>query len=249
MKFNDASFQPSIRQDLKHLSPDFENLDKLIVGNHIMTEEKCKDMLRKAKPKIVDIIERYELSGNGGGQRDTDAPDWGSFDITLCTNGDDQTSFLKSPRDAYLLYWWTVLNEYQLLQFTAVRLPDFMLANTSSVQEVSRLSGRKQSPKEEDIVPQYKLDMIKSVSVVGKGVDKLADIEIEKEIETWESTLFELEPEWGQDDPGYPIYERKTALFKNQIKALQEKINDYKKRRAQNVTEGNSNSAKKGKVQ
>ena len=147
------------------------------------------------------------------------------------------------------MYWWTVLNEHQLLQFTAVRLPDSMLANTSSVQEVSRSSSKKQSSKEGDIVPQYKLDMIKSVSVVGKGVDKLADIEIEKEIETWESTLFELEPEWGQDDPGYPIYERKTALFKNRIKALQEKINDYKKRRAQNVTEGNSNSAKKGKVQ
>ena len=54
-----------------------------------MTVEKCKDMLRKAKPKIVDIIERFELSGNSGGQRDTDAPDWGSFDITLCTNGDN----------------------------------------------------------------------------------------------------------------------------------------------------------------
>ena len=71
------------------MSPDFEDLDKLIVRDHIMTVEKCKDMLRKAKPKIVDIIERFELSGNSGGQRDTDAPDWGSFDITLCTNGDN----------------------------------------------------------------------------------------------------------------------------------------------------------------
>ena len=60
----------------------------------------------------------------------------------------------------------------------------------------------------------------------GNGVNNLADIALERELEVWQEKMFDLEILLLETDDA-----RKVSLIKNRIKILDDKINGIKKPR------------------
>ena len=89
-----------------------------------VTTENVKMWVADRKAKLVILINRWELSGNGDGQRvDTDA-EFGnvSADSIQFQEGDNRSSFLRHERST-LLYYWEMLVKEDMLQNSVSILP------------------------------------------------------------------------------------------------------------------------------
>ena len=217
--FNDESFVPESMY-CDDLHDDFSEIIELKLSTYCLTVEKAKDILSSIKPMIVDLITRYEQSGMGAGNRNLSADDWGLFDITLCDNGDDRKCFLNTESQSYLLYWWKILDQEELLHFSCVKLPNELTANSSHFSLVS--DGR--SARRVINSPDLKSNLSSNIKLIGNGVNNLADIALEREIEVWEDKKFELELTLFDTED-----ERRVKLIKNRINVLDDKINKRKR--------------------
>ena len=190
-----------------------------------MTAEKVKAKIGVAKPKLNYVIDKHERSGNGAGQRSDDSPDWGKFDIELCVDGDDRQNFLPNhSNDWWLLCWWEMLLECQLLHFTLVKLPDFMKANSEMHSLVSR-SRRKWGKGDEKDTRAAMSDNLGNLS---DGIKNIASTTLQRDVDNWESSRFEHEMALEDLDPDTD--NRKIALRKKRINELTSKIEAGMKR-------------------
>ena len=137
-KFNDEDFIGKT-EGLPNLHDDFVEPVSVFKGEYTLTQKKAKNLIAQMKPKILDICQRYEASGNGSNMMDSDNEDddlyqghprWGTFNAERAMrkngeykNGDDRAAFLRFE-GSELLYWWYVLDKYELVQFTTARLSD-----------------------------------------------------------------------------------------------------------------------------
>ena len=140
--FNDREHIVST-QSYKNLHNDFTLPIECARGDYLLTVEKAKRLMQDMKPKLREIIRRYNASGNGSDMCRTDDDSDDEWDVTmneatyarfnhdwslkcaesmhnqelLLKDGDDRSSFVKYTSSA-LLYWWHVMDEYNLLFFT-----------------------------------------------------------------------------------------------------------------------------------
>jgi hypothetical protein len=121
-QFNDSSWVPHTNPN-----PDLHSFfaNEIACSKrecYTLTREKSKQLLLDMKHKLNDICKRYERSGNGAGQLDSDDEDsipgndmnFGRFSIELARlkGGDDRQNFLlHEPVD--LLYWWDKISTAQ----------------------------------------------------------------------------------------------------------------------------------------
>jgi hypothetical protein len=124
-KFNDVSFAPN--------SDVFPTLHSDFAESHDLHRNKCpmnvttenvRTWVADRKAKLVILINRWELSGNGDGQRvDTDA-EFGnvSADSIQFQEGDNRSSFLRHERST-ILYYWEMLVKEDMLQNSVSILP------------------------------------------------------------------------------------------------------------------------------
>mmetsp|Transcript_26421 Transcript_26421/g.38891 ORF Transcript_26421/g.38891 Transcript_26421/m.38891 type:complete len:496 (-) Transcript_26421:208-1695(-) len=125
-KFNDEDFLPKT-EALPGLHEDFAKSTLVPKSNYFLTKNNAKEMVDSMKQKVSEIIGRYEQSGNGSNLYDTDTeddiyeghPQWGRYNQqrAIRKNGDDRSSFLKNA-GSDLLYWWHILDAYDLLHVT-----------------------------------------------------------------------------------------------------------------------------------
>jgi hypothetical protein len=105
--------------------------------------EQVKASIADRKAKLVLLMDRWELSGNGDGQRieQEDAVGESSIDI----QSDNRSSFLKIDRSS-LLYCWQMLEKYEILEQMVSILPRELgvstMGNVSSVSEDSAMKKR-----------------------------------------------------------------------------------------------------------
>jgi hypothetical protein len=128
--------------------------------------------MQDMKPKVREIIRRYNASGNKSDMHRTDFDSDDDHDVMmneatygrfnhdwslkraesmhnqelLLKDGDDQSSFLKYKSSA-LLYWWHVMDEYNLLFFTCAMLEDNNSASSTSIPNAVSRHGRNDSKK------------------------------------------------------------------------------------------------------
>ena len=110
--FNDESFVPDT-ENLPDLYEFFAESKKLPLGKYVMTRDKAKYLVVSVRPKLAKMVHKYELSGNGAGQRSEDDADYGRVDLENCVDGDDTANFIESGSgltEVYLLYWWHKLD-------------------------------------------------------------------------------------------------------------------------------------------
>ena len=97
-----------------------------------MTPERVKDIMMGVKAKLIDLTQRYKLSGNRDSQlaenKDDDFD--GQRDVI---EGSDMKNFLQTPKDVYILYFHYWLSEAGLLEFSLTRLLPSMCASSAAV--------------------------------------------------------------------------------------------------------------------
>ena len=103
-----------------------------------MTRDKAKDIIVSIQPKLATMVHKYELSGNGAGQRSEEDGDYGCVDLEKCVDGDDRGNYIDAgTNSSYLLYWWHKLDNEGFVQFTICVLDRFQRANSTIFQLVS----------------------------------------------------------------------------------------------------------------
>jgi hypothetical protein len=130
-KFNSEDFRPE-SEVFPNLHNDFAEPINLSLHKcpGKVTTDQVKVWIADRKAKLVLLIDRWERSGNGDGQRlDTDNQFGSVGDIHY--QGDDRASFLKTERPT-LLYYWNMLIKYDILQETVSILPNELAASSSS---------------------------------------------------------------------------------------------------------------------
>ena len=146
-QFNDPSFAPYSRV-LPDLHEDFACPIYLpFPDDYRMSPDRAKNIIATMRPKIVKISANYELSGNGDGMRgnqdqeDDDAS--GRFSVSNCIAGDNKRSFLSAKDSSDLLYWWHVLEEEDMLQYTLSIFPNTVRVTSESVQSLVTTTSEK----------------------------------------------------------------------------------------------------------
>ena len=233
--FNNRDYVPTSRK-LPELHVDFKDERELHLGEFRLTFDRSKQMLVDIKPMLYQLINNYEASGNGEGQRDTSSNDCGTFDISLCSNGDDRKNFLCDNKHTYLLYFWHLLDVEGLVQFTCVKLPSFMTANSKSFSLVSREVRKKKKEKEKSPIKNEIGDkLMQQLGKLGKGVENLAEVAFNQEIESNNESILRYEFEILDLDPNMDNNKRKIALLQRRIDSLRDDVKNKKRKLIENV--------------
>ena len=123
-----------------------------------------------------------------------------------------------------MLYYWHILDQEGLVQFTCVKLPSFMVANSKSFSLVSREArkaiAKRSSPDKKDMGAQLALQIGK----LGKGVENLAEVAFNQEVEANEQTIMKyelelllLDPQDDMDSKRIQIYEKRIAYLTKEV--------------------------------
>ena len=105
-----------------------------------VTIEQVKAWIGDRKAKLVLFIDRWERSGNGEGQRMEGDANYGHMD-QMNFQADNRSSFLKNDRSS-LLYYWEMLDKYDILQETVSILPrDLGVSSMVALSSVSEDSA------------------------------------------------------------------------------------------------------------
>ena len=101
---------------------------------------------------VAQILQLPVINGDGMRPNENDDNDddiVGGFDLTNCVGGDNRGAFLKPTDTADLLYWWHVLEEHEMLQYTLAILPKAVAASSTNAPLISSISSAKKSKEQE----------------------------------------------------------------------------------------------------
>jgi hypothetical protein len=150
-EFNNSNFVP-LSRILPDLHDDFaESMELPLSDDYSMTPDRAKALIASMKPRIAKMVTNYEQSGNGDGMLgggDEDDDDYNdanprNFDLCNCVAGDTRRSFLLPGDSSDLLYWWHVLEDAGMLQYTIAMLPEDVRAMTESAPSTMTNSSDK----------------------------------------------------------------------------------------------------------
>jgi hypothetical protein len=175
-----------------------------------LTRERSKTLLVDFKHKLNEICKRYDQSGNGSGQLDsdgveverTDERDFGRVNLELAKQKgcDDRQAFLQhEPVD--LLYYWDIMDHHDLIHFTTAQL-----RGSNAVSSESRPARTSYNASDSDSSgprPRKKLrngnDGDDVAQKMNDNVSKVGDAMIEM---NKQSMLFEINALWSSI-PGF----------------------------------------------
>ena len=132
--FNDAS-NLFITESLPDLHVSFAHpitlgLDDMPVIE--ITADDVKKHFGEARAKLIKMIARWELSGNGFGQRAEDDDDYGRMGEEQLGCGDNRGHFLDSMTKEHVLYLWHIADRYDILRNVLNVLSDSCAADSET---------------------------------------------------------------------------------------------------------------------
>jgi hypothetical protein len=222
-----------------------------------MTPARAKHLIASMKPRIAKIKGNYELSGSGDGMRGEETDDnAGNFDMENLKEGDERKNFLASGDLSDLLYWWHVLEDEGMLNYTLSVFPLSIGATSESVPSVltttpTEKGGEVQNTMVEQldamkIIWENENVLKKEMLEVKKNTNDMKRQRMAFEAESFDkkmaldtmvqSRAFEVEIEQMEDQmENLPDTEiRKKQRLENRIAALNEKIKAMKELLNQN---------------
>ena len=222
--FNDSELVTRT-EVLPNLHDDFAMELPICKGDYTLTRKKAKNLIAQMKPKLLDICQRYEASGNGSNMQESDCES--SDSAALKKNGDDRAAFLRFE-GSELLYWWHVLDKYQLIQFTTARLTDDNGVNCEKTPPRTAGPPRKKIKSEKSSTGSIdESELVQYVDTMGRNLLTLSDAQYTQEIIGLQNQEFELEMKLID-----VVNERKIRLInarlvavRNMIHTVQQKIN------------------------
>ena len=221
-KFNDETWVPqtSAKPDLHSFFLSPIQCDKREYFS--LTKEKSKSLLLDYKHKLNEICKRYELSGNGAGQLDSDGEElahdddrqFGRVDIALARmkGGDDRQNFLRhEPID--LLYFWDIMDRHDLIHFTTAQLrgsnyatsdsrpclTSYQSPSNDSYDILSRGSSSKRVKRNKHENDTVSSRMVDNVSRVGLSISQMNEQQSLREINGLKHEKLKLMNEWRKE--------------------------------------------------
>jgi hypothetical protein len=107
----------------------------------LMDAEECKRRFADARAKLIKIIAKWELSGNGFGQRAITDDDFGHLGDEEMEAGDNRGNFLDSMTKEHILYFWHLSDKNELLKNVLSVIAETSSADSENYQTTSTLSG------------------------------------------------------------------------------------------------------------
>ena len=144
---------------------------------------------------LFPIIHNYEKSGNDGEQRQETDEDLGSTNL-MCTRvvaGDDCSGILneggtepENKKYFYLLYFWHLLDQGGLVQFTLAKLPNYIAADSESFNLILSQKGTGS---------QYdnRAKLVAAVGQVAAGFGTITNKMKQENIDMKQKQLFDVE--------------------------------------------------------
>jgi hypothetical protein len=148
-KFNDIDFSPD-SEVFPNLHEDFASSINLDLDQCpcVVSVEQVKSWIADRKAKLVLMINRWERSGNGDGQRWEEDRTFGHME-SIHYQSENRSQFLQNDRST-LLYYWQMLDNYDMISNTVSILPaDFGISSstpsttTTTTSNNSTMSARK----------------------------------------------------------------------------------------------------------
>ena len=179
-KFNDESWLATT-EAIPDLHSDYIRSKEIHKSDFDLTIEKAKKLISEFCPKLSRIIDKYEQSGNGSNMNDSGNeddktihaghPKWGKYNTERAArkNGDDRASFLNGESPC-LLYWWHVLDQHDLLNFTRVELSDLNAASSDSIPRRTASVGSSARKKHQSTSPsKFQKKLQRRIEKNGRG--------------------------------------------------------------------------------
>jgi hypothetical protein len=103
--------------------------------------EECKRRFADARAKLIKIISKWELSGNGFGQRSAEDDDFGHMGAEELEAGDNRANFLDSMTKEHILYFWHLADKNELMKNVLNVIADTSLSDSDNYQPTSEGSS------------------------------------------------------------------------------------------------------------
>ncbi|CAB9521596.1 unknown protein [Seminavis robusta] len=115
--FNDDSYVFFSRM-LPELHPTFADVIDLSFDKvpGTISAQEARRRFSDCRAKLVKIVSKWELSGNGFGQRTTEEPQFGHMEEEQLEEGDNRSSFLDSGTREHILYLWHVADTEEVMK-------------------------------------------------------------------------------------------------------------------------------------
>ena len=179
-KFNDHNFSPDTFT-YPELHEDFRNSITLHGSSApVATPSKIKEKLGSARCNVLRVINDWERSGNGSGQRAEADEEFGhvSEDQLWRSPGDNEEEFMDGDnrknflRDLkpHILYCWQIFDDFYILQNSLSVIPAEFSASSDSVSITNKKRKRTENSSNEGIKGNENFQ-----KKVAEGFDKLAD--------------------------------------------------------------------------
>eukprot|EP00559_Dactyliosolen_fragilissimus_P005726 CAMPEP_0184856744 /NCGR_PEP_ID=MMETSP0580-20130426/1923_1 /TAXON_ID=1118495 /ORGANISM="Dactyliosolen fragilissimus" /LENGTH=210 /DNA_ID=CAMNT_0027351945 /DNA_START=664 /DNA_END=1296 /DNA_ORIENTATION=- len=178
------------------------------------------------KTKLVDIQVRFEQSGNGDGMMrkdDTDSDSDNEVDTLL--NGCDIANFLRNPKDTYVVYWWYLLSDAGLLQFSLTMLPQGMVSN-SKMTTCTTPSKKNKNESTQAHMNKVETEMKR----MGDELSSFSFVALTEKKDDWEEKVMEIEINKISQNREYTLYEKRLNKLKSYIADIEEEIVQVRKR-------------------
>jgi hypothetical protein len=222
-KFNNPSWVPRLTV-MGELHPELEEPRDLPLKEYRTTRAKAKDKYDEMKKLLHSVVNKWELSGNGGQQRSEDAEDYGYFDPYETTEGDNRRSFLPNDGQYYLLYFWQRLEDEDCLQTTLAKLPDSMMANSDHFSLTSSINP---TPQKKDAATVAAERVANAIDGVADAINRSQDEKLMVDLNVHETQLLDLNLkifQMTEDDPSREFYLVRKRQLQQIIDAQRKKL-------------------------
>jgi hypothetical protein len=105
-----------------------------------VTPEEVKKRFADARAKLIKIISKWELSGNGFGQRALGDDDFGHMSEENLEAGENRGNFLDSMTKEHILYFWYLADKNELMKNVLNVIADTSSADSENYQTTSKSS-------------------------------------------------------------------------------------------------------------
>ncbi len=198
IKYNDPNFNP-VSEELNDLHDDYTSpIDLCYSGAPTpTTPNKIKDVLTNCRAKLTIIIDNWERSGNGNGNRDArnDSDDGYGRLTEEQLMADDRRNFLPPGFKTHLLYFWHIMDKYDILGFSLSLLKKSCSASSDSVAETETLSEHRRKKRATSDEQKEAAETKKVRRNVDVNLTRIADVAVSKFIQECRCVVQKLEDE------------------------------------------------------
>jgi hypothetical protein len=106
-----------------------------------VTPEEVKKRFADGRAKLIKIISKWELSGNGFGQRTVNDDDFGHMGEDNLEAGENRGNFLDSMTKEHILYFWYLADKNELLKNVLNVIAETSSADSENYQTTSDSSN------------------------------------------------------------------------------------------------------------